>query len=97
MATSGIEKAKSACMSCTMSLGLLMLVASLGPAKCITKIVPRAALLVAVLAGVALVYIAANFTVQNFSNAHSAMAPFIIFLIGFASENECRMGFLSLV
>ncbi|CAM9543635.1 unnamed protein product, partial [Ectocarpus fasciculatus] len=91
LARSGIEKATSACMFCTVWVGILEIIASVGPAKFIAQRVPKAALL-ACMAGIGVVYIATNFTAQMFTSAHAGLAPFIIFLIGFAAREKMPFG-----
>jgi AGZA family xanthine/uracil permease-like MFS transporter len=91
LARSTVEKATSACMFCTMWIAILEIISSFGIAKYIGQRVPRAALL-ACMAGVGLVFIATNFTAQMFMSAHAGLAPFLIFLSGFAAREKMPLG-----
>lgn len=87
----GIERATAACTFCTVSIALLEILSSVGPARYISRRVPKAALL-ACMAGIGLVYIATNFTAQMFASAHAGFAPFLVFLIGFAAREKMPFG-----
>jgi AGZA family xanthine/uracil permease-like MFS transporter len=91
LSTGSIEKATSAMLFCTIVLGLFQLVASIGLAQLVAKHIPQAALLACV-AGIALVYIATNFSAQMFAESHASFAPFMIFLIGFLSRERMPFG-----
>jgi AGZA family xanthine/uracil permease-like MFS transporter len=85
-----IGKAKSACLFCTVMLGLLELGAGASSARLLRKYVPRAALLSSV-AGVALVFICANFFTALLDDGFG-LAPLFVFLIGFGSRDRMPMG-----